>query len=372
MPAGFGSRYRMTYRSRSSMRHARCRESDKGREPRRTRAPGRACGGRFRRAIVALACAVMAVGSMARAAAAQLTAPAGESECCLVLLLPVGANSIALGRTLTARTTQDGAFANPAGLAGLELGHFVVHRTALAGDATAFSLLLTPRDLGTVGISYQLIDFGEIETTDEGGMTIGTLSLRHHLLIASFAAALGSGFDAGINYKFYQFRVGCSGTCSEHGLKMTARALDIGLRYTPPALRSLQLGVVASNIGFSPRAGKDGPTERLPLRLRVGATYQVVERVLPELPLAALFSLEFEDTLRDPGSPTPSVGLELNADDLVFLRAGFIPGDGAGTGAAVGVGVNYGRFVISVAKSFGTPFSEVDPEALQVSFGISF
>lgn len=325
------------------------------------------------RAVIGLVCAAFGLGGLSIDAAAQVpAAPAGETECCLVLLLPVGANSVALGRALTARTSQDGAFANPAGLAGLESGHFMVHRTALAGDATAFSLLLTPSGLGTLGLSYQLLDFGEIETTDEGGMTIGTLSLRHHLLIASFAAPIGSGLAGGLNYKFYQFRVGCSGSCSESGLKTSAHAVDLGLRYAPPSLSALQLGVVASNIGFTPRRREDGPTELLPLRLRLGATYQVLERLLPELPLAASISLELEDTLRDLGSPTPSVGLELNADDLVFLRAGFIPGDGAGTGTAVGIGINYARFVISAAKSFGTPFSDVDPEALQVSFGISF
>lgn len=374
MPAGFGSRYRMTSPSCSSMRRALYKEVSLAklargayrRRIRRARNP-------VLTAVVGLVGAAAGLVSASSGALAQVaSSPGGETECCLVLLLPVGANSVALGRTLTARTSQDGAFANPAGLAGLELGHFMIHRNALAGDATAFSLLLTPSGVGTVGLSYQLLDFGEIETTDEGGMTIGTLSLRHHLLIASFATPLGSGLAAGLNYKFYQFRVGCSGTCSEQGLKTSAHAVDIGLRYVPPILNSLQLGIVASNIGYSPRRGDDGPAETLPLRLRVGATYQIVERILPELPLAASFSLEFEDTLRDLGSPTPSVGLELNADDLVFLRAGFIPGDGAGTGAAVGIGVNYTRFVISVAKSFGTPFSEVDPDALQVSFGISF
>lgn len=297
---------------------------------------------------------------------------ARDSECCLVLLLPVGANSVALGGALTARTSQDGAFANPAGLAGLRQSHLMVHRTTLAGDATAFSLLLTPRLLGTLGLSYQLLDFGEIETTDEGGMTIGTLSLRHHLLIASFAAGIGGGVATGLNYKFYQFRVGCSGTCSEQGIKTSAHALDIGLRYAPPALPSLQIGAAVSNIGSGPRADKTSSSELLPLRLRLGASYEVLEHLLPELPVSVWLSLELEDSVRDLGAPTPSLGVELNADELVFLRAGYIPGNGAGTGTAVGIGIHYARFVISVARAFGTPFSEVDPEAVQVSFGIAF
>lgn len=305
------------------------------------------------------------------AAAQSAIAPAVENECCLVLLLPVGANSISLGRTLTSRTSHDGAFGNPAGLAGLESSRFVIHRTALAGDATAFSLILPSPGLGTAGLSYQLLDFGEIETTDESGMMIGTLSLRHHLLVASVAAPLGGGLESGLNYKFYQFRVGCSGSCSEADLKTTAHAFDIGLRWAPHFLPALQLGALVSNIGFAPGGGGLGPGEHLPVRLRFGATWEVLDR-LPELPVSVLLSLELEDNVRAPGSPTPAVGVELNADDLVLLRAGYIPGDGAGTGTSVGVGINYARFVISVAKAFGTPFSEVDPEAVQVTFGISF
>lgn len=381
MPAGCVSRYGMISRLCSLMRRHHSRVFSQASFPTwgTTIAPSRRRGVAIRVAVL-VASFVLGLGSPPLSALAQVPgapAPSGgalarDNECCLVLLLPVGANSVALGRTLTARSSQDGAFANPAGLAGLRDGYFMVHRTALAGDATAFSLLLTPRRFGTLGLSYQLLDFGEIETTDEGGMTIGTLSLRHHLLIASYATPIGGGLATGLNYKIYQFRVGCSGTCSEQGLKTSAHALDFGLRFAPRALPSLQLGAVISNFGFSPRADGANSTELLPLRLRLGAAYEVLEYLLPELPFSVWLSLELEDSARNLGSPTPSLGLELNADEMVFLRAGYIPGDGAGTGTAVGIGIHYARFVISVAKAFGTPFSEVDPEAVQVSFGIAF
>jgi hypothetical protein len=294
------------------------------------------------------------------------------AECCLVLLLPVGANSVALGRALTARPTLDGAFANPASLAGLRDDHFVVHRTAIAGDATALSLLLTPGRIGSLGFSYQLVDFGEIETTDDQGLTIGALSLRHHLLIASYATPIAGGISSGLNYKFYQFRVGCSGRCSEQALTTSAHAVDLGLRYAPRRIPSLQLGALVSNLGFASGSGTGAETYHLPVRLRLGAAYEVLEQIVPNYPVSVWLAFELEDSWRNPGSPTPSLGLELNADEMVFLRAGYVHVDGTGSGTAVGIGINYARFIISVAKSFGTPFTENDAEAVQVSFGIAF
>lgn len=297
---------------------------------------------------------------------------APTAECCLVLLLPVGARSVALGRALTARPGVDGAFTNPAGLAAFEDGHFLLHRTTLAGDATAFSLLLPPSRLGTLGLSYQLIDFGEIETTDELGMTVGTLALRHHLLVASHAIPIIGGLSAGFNYKFYQFRIGCSGRCSEQALRSSAHAADLGLRFAPQRIPALQFGALVSNLGFVAGSDVGEVDDILPARLRLGLAYQVLEQILPESQVSVWLSFELEDSWHDPGSPTPSIGVEMNAEDLVFLRAGYVPGDGAGTGTAVGIGVNYTRFNISVARAFGTPFSENDAEAVQVSIGIAF
>lgn len=306
------------------------------------------------------------------AAATQGADHPAATECCLELLLPVGANAVALGRALTTSAGPDAAFANPAGLSGLETGYFMIHRNALAGDATALSLLLAPVPMGTVGFSYQLVDFGDIETTNELGHTIGTLALRHHLLVASYATPIFGGLSAGLNYKYYQFRIGCSGDCGELTSATRAHALDMGLRYLPRGISRLRLGAVVSNAGFSPRRDQGQATDILPTRFRLGAAYEALSYLLPDHPVSVWLALELEDSWRDPGSPTPSLGLELNADDMVFLRAGYVLGDGTGTGASVGIGIHYTRFVVSVAKAFGTTFPDNDTEAIQVSFGIGF
>lgn len=334
---------------------------------------------RPRRSLALLLVVPVALGGLPALARAQLPdAPPSASdgpprtECCLELLLPVGANLVALGRAVTARPTVDGAFANPAGLAGLQDDHFLLHRTTLIGDASALSLLLTPGRIGTIGLSYQLIDFGETEMTDERGMTIGALSLRHHLLIASHALPLPAGLAAGLNYKFYQSRTGCSGNCGELALATTVHALDLGLRYAPHGLPTLQLGALLANVGFVARRGAEPATELPPSRLRLGAAYEVLGHFLPERPVAAWIAFELEDSWRHPGSPKPSIGIELEADEMVFLRASHVPGNGAGRGTAVGVGIHYSRFQIAVAKALGTQIAEQDAEAVQVSLGIAF
>jgi hypothetical protein len=285
--------------------------------------------------------------------------------------LPVGARTVALGRALTARAAPEAAFANPAGLAGLESPAFMVHHTTLAGQATAFSLLLTPARIGTVGLSYQLLDFGDIEMTDERGQTVGTLFLRHHLLVTSYATSLGAGLAVGGNYKFYRDRVSCQGRCSEQEVSATAHVADLGVRFAPSSLPALQFGALVSNVGSKLRAGEGRVADPLPSRLRVGAAYELLGRFIPEHPVSLWLAFELEDELRALGSPTPAVGIEVNADDAAFLRAGYIPGDGIGAGTSVGVGLRYTRFTLSLAKVFGAPRINPDAEPVQLSFGIS-
>jgi hypothetical protein len=82
---------------------------------------------------------------------------------------------------------------------------------------------------------------------------------------------------------------------------------------------------------------------------------------------------DVQDVLREPGDPTTlAVGLELDVQRAVFLRAGYAPGEGLGTGAAVGVELRYDRFDIAVARSFVNSQLAADTEPFQVSFGLNF
>lgn len=299
--------------------------------------------------------------------------PVGRLECCLLLLVPVGARASAMGGTVTSRRGSDAVFSNPAGLAGMTGSMFVVHHSDMAIDQQidAFSLLLTPF-ASTFGISYQLFDKGDVATTDPSGEKTGELSFRDHLLVASFATSLGAGLGVGVNYKLFQQRINCTGACGGEESVGTTHATDIGLRYQPPWDRSLELGIAVANLGFPLQVVNAAQADPFPGRVHIGAAYNVLRPLRSDSLLSLHVSVEVQDRLREFGSPVASVGLEFDVQQVIFLRAGYAPGEGLGSGAAVGVELRYDRFDIAVARSFVNSSLEADSEPFQVSFGLRF
>lgn len=289
-----------------------------------------------------------------------------------MLILPVGARSIALGRALTAMATPDAVFSNPAGLAGVDGGYLMVHHTDVAAQGNAFSLVFAPEGVGTLGLSYELVDFGEIEQTDDRGQTIGAVTLRHHVLVASYGAHLAGGLGAGISYKFYQFRIGCRGTCGGEEVTATTHAVDVGVRWHSQRFPALQLGAAVSNIGFPLQVINAQQADPLPVRIRVGGAYEVLHHLRRDSGLELWWAVDVVDEWHEPGSPDVSTGLELSIGDAVFLRSGYVPGEGIGTGAAIGVGIDYDRFTVSIARSFASSPLEAVEEPMQFSFGLRF
>ncbi|MBI4410398.1 MAG: PorV/PorQ family protein [Gemmatimonadetes bacterium] len=332
----------------------------------------------LRLAVLLLALPAAALGQGRRFSPAVPLEPADQlqspnAECCLILLLPVGARAVALGGATVARTSPDAVFANPAGLAGIAANELVLHYTAsVAGQTTAVSLLFTPAVVGTLGASYQLVDHGEIEQTDETGQSVGSLSLRHHVLVASFGTVVTGGLAAGLNYKLYQFRIGCRGACRLERRTATTHAVDAGIRYVPERLPALQLGAAVTSVGFALQVVNAEQADPLPTRVRLGAAYEVLRHLQPDSTVALWVAVELADRWRDPGSPQASLGLELAASEAVFLRAGYTYGDGLETGGSVGLGLRYARFTVAIAKSFVPSVLDPEEEPLQLTFGMSF
>ena len=145
------------------------------------------------------------------------------------------------------------------------------------------------------------------------------------------------------------------------------------MRYSPTWARSLELGLAVLNLGSKLQVENKDQSDHLPARLHVGAAYDVLGLVQGDSTIALRVLLDVHDDIRDPGSSlTPSFGMELDMQRLIFLRAGYTPGEGTGTGAAVGVGIRYERIDIAVARSFVNSILEADSEPFQVSFGLYF
>ncbi len=300
---------------------------------------------------------------------------ASSTEGALFLILPTGAQGVGMARAMTAMPSRESAFWNPAGLARWEKGSFLVHRgNDLAGEATAISLLLTRRPLGSLALSYQLLDIGSQDLTDINNNVLGTISVRNHLAIVSFATQLLDQLDTGLNFKVVQFRIDCRGECLDAEVRGTTYAVDAGLQALPFRDVPLRLGLLVAHVGPRLQVINVDQADPLPTRLRLAAAYEVLHHFVQDPRVSLWVTMELEDRWRDLGSPLIYGGTEFTAGegDLLFVRAGYGQGTAGQTGgAAVGVGLRYERFELALGKTLAGSLTD-EGEPVHVTFGIVF
>lgn len=299
---------------------------------------------------------------------------AGGSEEALFLLLPVGARGIGLGRAMTALANDEGAFWNPAGLAGqTDRRVFLYRGDQLAGEATALSFILPWRRVGTFGLSYLLLDIGDQDLRDEFGDVLGSISIRNHLAVASYATSLPWGIDAGINMKLVQFRVACRGQCNDLDTRSSAYALDAGIQAQPFRDIPLRIGWMLAHAGTEFQVVNEEQSDPLPTRFRLGAAYEVLNRIVDNVPMELWVTVEGEERARNPGSPSLYAGMDFSAADLFHLRAGYVAGKYDQTnGASVGVGFSVDRFDLNFAKSLTRSMVTGESQPIHVTLAATF
>lgn len=343
-------------------------------------------GGRFRRilagfgALLAWLCASApeagAQGPISGSAAARASDAFqdGVGECCVMLLYPIGARGVALSQSMAAVRAPEAVFHNPAGLAGLEQSVFAVHHVANAAQQIdAFSVIMQPFDLATFGLSYQLVDFGDEEATNSEGIPVGRITIRDHILIASFATDVFAGVSAGLNYKLYNARWSCAGTCGGIDVNAVTHGLDVGVQYRASWLPSLRLGAALLNAGFALQVVNRRQSDPMPTRLRLGAAYDLMHLFQARGPYALWMTVEAEDDdWRAPDSPSPSAGLELLVAELISLRAGYGAGEGVRSGPSVGIGLVYSNFHVDLAKRIGGADNLFGEDPFQISLAVHF
>ena len=233
--------------------------------------------------------------------------------------------------------------------------------------------------VGTLGFSYFLLNLGDHEITDDFGNVLGSTSVRNHLAIASFGAALPWGVHVGVNTKVVQYRVGCSGQCQDSETTSSAYAWDVGLQAEPLPGLPLRLGWMLAHAGTRFRSRDAEQSEPLPTRMRLAVAYEALSRIVEDGMLSLWLAVEAEDRVRDLGSPSVHVGMNLLAADLVRVAIGYVhlhPGYAEGelgraAGATVGLGFRFDRFDLSLSKYLArSPLTESQP--IHVSLGVSF
>ena len=330
-------------------------------------------GGRERVGLVGLLLVAMLMPWPSGRLAAQAGTSTG-SEGALFLLLPVGARAVSLGRVVTALESPEAAFWNPAGLAGVDENQVVLFRgDHVAGTATAFSGVWAGANAGTLGVSYLLLDAGELDQRDENGNFTGTITIRNHLAVASAATRIFQHLNAGLSFKLIQFRLSCRGICPDAGTAATTWAVDAGMQAN--IVDRLRVGAMLAHLGPRLQVRNAEQADPLPARIRLSATYDVLRAVTDTDALSGWVGMEIQDRLRDPGSMSVYFGSELRAgrDDAISLRAGYVISElGQEEGTRVGLGLDYERFELSIAKSLAVSNLTGETEPVHVTFAITF
>ena len=302
-----------------------------------------------------------------------------EAQGAAFLLLPVGARATALGQAATADGgTTEAIFWNPAGLAALAKSEFAVHHfNAFFGNGDAAAIAFHGARLGTVALAAYVIDYGDLDVTprDAGGIPIGRITPRNVALSLSYGTDLGGGMDVGVTYKLVQFRVDCTGDCTDvPSTTGTTHAADVGVRYTFAGV-PLSVGISLRNLGFNLQVENSAQADPLPTRLAVGVAYEVLRPVpgregesVDVRVLADLQSAVGHGAI----APMELLGVESGVGELIRLRVGYAFLDSDAKGPSLGIGLKFGSVSLDLARLFFANDNLGEKEPFHVSFRAAF
>jgi hypothetical protein len=292
----------------------------------------------------------------------------------LFLLFPVGAESMSLGRVMTASTSAESAFWNPAGLAGLDRSELGIMRgDPLAGVSTALSWSVGRQPLGVLGLSYHLLDGGEQNLVDDQQNVRGTISIRSHVGVVSAATRLLGWPDVGLNMKVVRLDLACREQCDDAGVQSSGWAGDVGFQAQPLTNIPLRFGTMLAHFGPRFQVVNSAQADPLPTRIRISAAFEVLPHFEPPADLALWLRFEVEDRFRKPGEvPSFYVATELVAGstDAIFLRASHEREEiKEADEISFGLSLRHQRSELALARSFTSSILE-GSEPAYVSFGI--
>jgi len=297
----------------------------------------------------------------------------------LFLVFPVGARAVGMGQTaMSVEGQAEAAFWNPAGLATIETNQFVLHTaTLVAGRSHVLGAYFPSRGIGVLGAAFYLVDYGDEPLTDIDGNTIGRIAPRNFEFLASYATALAGSFVFGVNYKLVQFRVDCSGDCSNFPTGQgTTHAIDLGGQFRVGPGGPLRVGVSLRNIGFKLQVQNKPQADPLPARLAVGAQYQVMFAARDGAAPGERFDLKVAADVDSPwgrqGQSELRVGVDVGYQRLVRVRAGYAFVQDGLSGPSVGLGIESGSIGVDLARSFLTGTELLTEGPTFFSFRVTF
>ena len=279
----------------------------------------------------------------------------------LFLVFPVGAQAVGMGQTATAASGRgEAAFWNPAGLATMSDDEFALHSaTLVAGKSHVLGAYFPSRGIGVLGGAVYLVDYGDLDRTDQNGNTIARIAPRNFEFVASYATSLAGSFVFGLSYKLVEFRVDCSGDCRDFPTGTGAtHALDLGGQFSVGPGGPLRIGVVLRNVGFRLQVQNQAQADPLPARLAIGALYEVHFRPAEGATLDKAFDLKLAADVDSPwgqgGQSETRLGFDVGYQKLVRVRAGYAFVQDGLSGPSVGLGIESGSLGVDLARAFLT------------------
>lgn len=292
----------------------------------------------------------------ALAISSRAAAQGGVSEDgALFLLLPVGAQTVGMGQaTVAERLGSESLWANPAAIARLDKREAAIHHSeTIAARGDVITVLLPSRRLGAFAASVNILDFGNQQITDAGGNPVGVVLPRNLLFAGSFGAVLGKSFSIGVTYKRLQYRVDCSGQCTNVStFSASSSAVDFGAQYDVPGDTTVRLGAAVRNVGTRLQINDREEASPLPARIEVGLSYRLafIRRYVSDIDVRVAGDVVATEKADDPSA---RIGADLTYQKTVHLRAGYIANDADGANAALGFGLGAGRLLFDIARTFG-------------------
>ncbi len=289
-------------------------------------------------------CAAVAAMAFATSAA---SAQSGQEA--IFLLLPVGARAVGMGEAVVAqRGGSDMLWWNPSAIAGNGLSDHEIalhHSTTVVGQGNALAVVWPGQARSAFGLAVNVLDLGQQTLTDEQGNSVGVASPTDYSVGLTYAAAPASWLALGLTAKHVEAAIPCSGECSGLGIASSqSNALDVGMQFRPTQL-PLTIGAAARNLGVSSATGRPG-------RLDVGADYAVVafERGPDKVEVHGAASLVSTVRL---DSTTARFGTDIIVDERLHVRAGYIRDQANGSGGAIGVGLQSGKLMFDIGRTYG-------------------
>jgi hypothetical protein len=219
------------------------------------------------------------------------------------------------------------------------------HSTTVVGQGNALAIVWPSAHGSAFGLAVNVLDLGQQTLTDDQGNGIGVATPTDYSIAATYAAVPMSWLAIGVTAKHVEAGIPCSGECSGLGIANSrSNGFDVGLQLRPDAI-PLTIGAAARNLGITSPSGRPG-------RLDLGADYKVVafqrgdDRVEVHGAASLVSNVSFD-------SATARLGTDVVVDERLHVRAGYIRDDANGSGGAIGVGLQSGKLVFDIGRTYG-------------------